>query len=70
MKVFSVCVGRFNSVSETKSIDKKLKSFGVTSYLFKIDDIYTLKVSTVVDEEKAGTLCKNLKKLGFDAFVS
>lgn len=69
MTIYSVCVGKYKSVAESKSDDKKIKSYGITSYLFKIDDCYTLKIFTTPAEEKAKSLCNYFKKLGLPAFV-
>lgn len=69
MTIYSVCVGKYKSVAESKSDDKKIKSYGITSYLFKIDDCYTLKIFTTPVEEKAKSLCNYFKKLGLPAFV-
>lgn len=70
MTVYSVCVGKYPTLKDSKQDEKILRNYGLTIYPFSTSDGYTLKVLTTPLKEKAELLRNGLKSKGFDAFVT
>lgn len=69
MKIYSVCVGHYKDVKESKKDEKAIREFGLQTYLFKIGNEYTFKVLTTPIQDKALMVEVALKQRYFDAFI-
>lgn len=67
--VYSVFVGQYKTVNDSKSDLKKLQKLEINPYLFNKKDFYTFKIKSFLEVSKANQLKANLIKLGFAAFI-
>lgn len=67
--VYSVFVGQYKTVNDSKSDLKKLQKLEINPYLFNKKDFYTFKIKSFLEVSKANQLKANLIKLGFVAFI-
>lgn len=70
MKIYSVCVGHYKDLKESKKDEKLIRDFGLQTYLFKLGNEYTFKVLTTPIQDKALMIETALKQRHFDAFIS
>lgn len=67
--IYSVFVGQYKTVGDSKSDLKKLQKLEINPYLYNKKDFYTFKIKSFLEISKANQLKANLKKLGFISFI-
>lgn len=68
--LYSVFVGEYKSVPDSKADQKKLNDLGLRGYVFFRGEFYSLKIATYPSFEKAEYLRLQLTKYGFKAYVA
>lgn len=69
MKSYSVNVGHYENIKDTKKDEKSLRSIGLQVLLFRNKDKYTLRVYTTINEEKARNTAIALTMKGFETYI-
>ena len=69
MRIYSVCVGNYERISDSKKAEKQLLDMGYKSYPFNKKGYYTLKVLTTPNRDKAFFLKQYLENKGFEVTV-
>lgn len=67
---YRVFVGHYEKSTDGKSDMSKLREYGLTPSIFKIDDGYSILVVATLKSEVAENVLMNLIKRGFDAYLS
>ena len=64
-----ISVGHYYSEKSSKKDSDKLIRLGLTPYIFTYNGKYTLRIGTVISDDKAVHMVDTLCNRGFDAFA-
>lgn len=67
---YRVFVGHYDKTSDAKSDMARLREYGLTPSVFKVDSGYSVQVAATVKKDLAENVLVNLIKRGFDAYIT